>query len=61
MIRQVPILRDLPYTLRVKLAYDTHQELLHTLTFFEDLDVPVITEMVYRLKPMQLKRKVGES
>ena len=37
---------------------DTHQELLHTLAFFEDLDVPVVTEIVYRLKPMQVKRKV---
>lgn len=29
-----------------------------TLFFFEGLDVAVITEMVYRLKPMQLRRKV---
>lgn len=55
---KTPILRDLPYTLRVKLVLDTHQELLHTLSFFEDLDVPVVTEIVYRLKPMQVKRKV---
>ncbi|CAN0002701.1 unnamed protein product, partial [Laminaria digitata] len=57
VFRQTPILRDLPYTLRVKLVLDTHQELLHTLSFFEDLDVPVVTEIVYRLKPMQVKRK----
>lgn len=42
----------------MKLVYDTHENLLHTLSFFEDLEVPVLTEMVYRLKPMQLKRKV---
>lgn len=53
------ILRDLPYALRVKLVYDTRQNLLHTLSFFEDFDVPVITEMIYRLKPMQIKRKVS--
>ena len=29
-----------------------------SLSFFEDLDVPVTTDMVYRFKPMQVKRKV---
>ena len=42
----------------MKLVFDTHRVLLRTLTFFDDFDVPVITEIVYRLKPMQLKRKV---
>lgn len=42
----------------MKLVFDTHQSLLRTLTFFEDFEVPAITEIVYRLKPMQLKRKV---
>eukprot|EP00752_Nemacystus_decipiens_P018412 g16511.t1 len=57
VFRQTPILRDLPQTIRMKLVFDTHQSLLRTLTFFEDFEVPVITEIVYRLKPMQLKRK----
>ncbi|CAM9734706.1 unnamed protein product [Ectocarpus fasciculatus] len=52
-----PILRDLPHTVRMKLVFDTHQHLLRTLIFFEDFQASVITEMVYRLKPMQLKRK----
>lgn len=55
---QTPILRDLPNTIRMKLVLDTHQTLLRRLTFFEDFEVPAITEIVYRLKPMQLKRKV---
>lgn len=55
---QLPILRDLPHALRVKLAYDTHGRLLNTLTMFQGLDVAVIMEMVYRLKPMQIRRKV---
>lgn len=56
---QVPILRDLPHALRVKLACDTHMNLMRKLSFFEGLDVAVITEVVYRLKPMQMKRKVS--
>lgn len=44
--------------LRMKLAYDTHEVLMLKLTFFQGLDVAIITEMVYRLKPMQIKRKV---
>lgn len=44
----------------MKLVFDTHQHLLRTLIFFEDFQASVITEMVYRLKPMQLKRKVSE-
>ena len=55
---QTPILRDLPNTIRMKLVLDTHQTLLRRLAFFEDFEVPAITEIVYRLKPMQLKRKV---
>eukprot|EP00903_Cladosiphon_okamuranus_P016337 g15066.t1 len=51
------ILRDLPHTVRMKLVFDTHQTLLRTLVFFEDFEVPAITEIVYRLKPMQLRRK----
>ncbi len=58
LLRQTPILRDLPYTIRMKLVFDTHRLLLRTLAFFDDFDIPVITEIVYRLKPMQLKRKV---
>ncbi|CAM9240513.1 unnamed protein product [Choristocarpus tenellus] len=57
VFEEVPILRDLPYTLRMGLAQRTHGQLVNTLHFFNGFDIQVITEVVYRLKPMQMLSK----
>lgn len=52
VFKEVPILQDLPHSLRIKLAYETHKETIRTLHIFSSLDVLTITEVVHRLKPM---------
>jgi CRP-like cAMP-binding protein len=49
---EAPILRDLPHTLRYKVAYYSRTEAVQCLRVVDCLDVSAVTELVYRLKPM---------
>eukprot|EP00953_Heterococcus_sp_UTEX-ZZ885_P030681 16194-Heterococcus_DN1.PRE.6 len=49
---EAPILRDLPHTLRYKVAYYSRTEAVQSLRVVDCLDVSAVTELVYRLKPM---------
>ncbi len=47
-------MQDLPQSLRMNLAYETHGKKIETLQIFTSMDLMTITEMVYRFKPMTL-------
>jgi hypothetical protein len=42
---KVPILKDLPNSMRIKLAYDCHKNIIDSLHILDNLDVLVITEV----------------
>jgi len=55
VFQEVGILRDMPMTLRIKLMNESFRDLVRQLRFFDNFNILLVTDLVFRLKPMRLE------